>query len=60
MGNFTCGARTLADSLNLKKKAAKVVHMPTKVECLSGHTIKLVALGSEHTIAVTDGGEAIS
>ncbi|PPS16624.1 hypothetical protein GOBAR_AA03981 [Gossypium barbadense] len=35
-------------------EAAKAVHKPTKVECLSGLTIKLAALGSEHTVVVTD------
>lgn len=33
--------------------AAKVVKVPTKVECLAGITIKMAALGSEHSIAVT-------
>ncbi|GAV76847.1 RCC1 domain-containing protein, partial [Cephalotus follicularis] len=46
--------------LGLGKKAAKVVPVPTKVECLSGITIKVVSLGSEHTVAVTDAGEALS
>jgi hypothetical protein len=33
--------------------AAKVVPLPTKVECLNGVTIKMAALGSEHSVAVT-------
>lgn len=33
--------------------AARVVHVPTKVEALNGITIKSVALGSEHSVAVT-------
>ncbi|XP_031286001.1 ultraviolet-B receptor UVR8-like isoform X2 [Pistacia vera] len=44
--------------LGLGKKAAKVVPALTKIECLSGICIKLVklaALGSEHSVAVTDG-----
>ncbi|KAH7557212.1 hypothetical protein JRO89_XS11G0075700 [Xanthoceras sorbifolium] len=39
--------------LGLGKKAAKVIPVPTKVECLSGIFIKLAALGSEHSVAVT-------
>lgn len=30
-----------------------MVPLPTKVECLDGITIKMVALGSEHSVAVT-------
>lgn len=33
--------------------AAKVVPVPTKIGCLSGIFIKHVALGSEHSVAVT-------
>lgn len=46
--------------LGLGKRAAKVVPLPTKLECLNGVTIKMAALGSEHSVAVTDGGEALS
>ncbi|GMP26499.1 hypothetical protein CsSME_00002911 [Camellia sinensis var. sinensis] len=46
--------------LGLGKKAAKVVTAPRKVECLTGVTIKMAALGCEHSIAVTDKGEALS
>ncbi|KAB5556465.1 hypothetical protein DKX38_007374 [Salix brachista] len=41
-------------------EAENVVPVPTKVECLSGINIKMVALASEHSIAVTDGGQALS
>lgn len=34
-------------------EAANVLLVPTKVECLTGVVIKMVALGSEHSIAVT-------
>ncbi|TYI30746.1 hypothetical protein ES332_A05G408900v1 [Gossypium tomentosum] len=47
-------------SSSFSHQAAKAVHKPTNVECLSGLTIKLAALGSEHTVVVTDGGEALS
>ena len=33
--------------------APKAVYAPTKVESLVGMAIKLAALGSEHTVAVT-------
>ncbi|KAA8547058.1 hypothetical protein F0562_003487 [Nyssa sinensis] len=46
--------------LGLGKRAAKVVSAPSKVECLLGVTIKMAALGCEHSIAVTDKGEALS
>ncbi|XVF14738.1 hypothetical protein REPUB_Repub09cG0087400 [Reevesia pubescens] len=59
-GELYMWGKNSSGQLGLGKKAAKVVHMPTKVECLSGLTIKLAALGSEHTVAVTDGGEALS
>ncbi|KAG5529003.1 hypothetical protein RHGRI_029611 [Rhododendron griersonianum] len=42
------------------KEAEKVVFVPTKVESLTGVAIKMVALGSEHSLAVTDKGEALS
>ncbi len=33
--------------------SATVVPLPTKVECLDGITVKMAALGSEHSVAVT-------
>ncbi|KAJ7945150.1 ultraviolet-B receptor UVR8 [Quillaja saponaria] len=46
--------------LGLGKRAADVVPLPMKVECLEGMTIRMAALGSEHSVAVTDGGQALS
>ncbi|XP_031401125.1 ultraviolet-B receptor UVR8 isoform X2 [Punica granatum] len=46
--------------LGLGKKAANALFVPTKVECLTGMVIKMAALGSEHSIAVTDEGNALS
>ncbi|CAN6711803.1 unnamed protein product [Malus baccata var. baccata] len=46
--------------LGLGKRAAGLISVPTKVECLAGITIKTAALGSEHSVAVTDGGESLS
>ncbi|XP_043705871.1 probable E3 ubiquitin-protein ligase HERC4 isoform X2 [Telopea speciosissima] len=39
---------------------AKIVPEPTRVESLAGINIKMIALGSEHSIAVTEEGEALS
>ncbi|KAL7000386.1 HECT-type E3 ubiquitin transferase [Sarracenia purpurea var. burkii] len=41
-------------------EAAKAVSLPNRVESLTGVTIKMAALGSEHSLAVTDKGEALS
>ncbi|KAK9291600.1 hypothetical protein L1049_019549 [Liquidambar formosana] len=46
--------------LGLGKRAAKVVSVPSKVDCLIGIAIRMAALGSEHSVAVTDDGEALS
>ncbi|PQQ00751.1 ultraviolet-B receptor UVR8 isoform X1 [Prunus yedoensis var. nudiflora] len=46
--------------LGLGKRAAKLVSLPTKVECLAGITMKMAALGSEHSVAIADGGESFS
>lgn len=34
-------------------EAANAVSVPSKVECLNGISIKMVALGSEHSVAAT-------
>ncbi|KAL8034640.1 hypothetical protein ABFX02_12G041800 [Erythranthe guttata] len=46
--------------LGLGKKAEKIVPRPRKVECLDGVVIRTASLASEHSIAVTDKGEALS
>ncbi|WOL09445.1 ultraviolet-B receptor UVR8 [Canna indica] len=46
--------------LGLGKSAKSVVSSPTRVDCLVGINIKMVALGSEHSIAITDVGDALS
>ncbi|KAK5786817.1 hypothetical protein PVK06_041463 [Gossypium arboreum] len=55
-GELYMWGKNSSGQLGLGKNAAKAVHKPTKVECLSGLTIKLDALGSEHTIVVTETG----
>ncbi|XP_042515874.1 ultraviolet-B receptor UVR8 isoform X2 [Macadamia integrifolia] len=46
--------------LGLGRRTAKIVPEPTRVESLAGINIKMIALGSEHSIAVTEEGEALS
>ncbi|XP_069154753.1 ultraviolet-B receptor UVR8 isoform X4 [Solanum lycopersicum] len=41
-------------------EADTVLSIPNKVECLNGVTIKIISLGFEHSIAVTDKGETLS
>ncbi|CAA7027055.1 unnamed protein product [Microthlaspi erraticum] len=59
-GELYMWGKNSSGQLGLGKKAARVVPVPTKVQALHGITIKSVALGSEHSIAVTDGGEVLS
>ncbi|KAG5019483.1 hypothetical protein JHK87_015338 [Glycine soja] len=46
--------------LGLGKRAPNIVPLPTKVEYLNGINIKMAALGSENSVAISDGGEAFS
>ncbi|XP_068643604.1 ultraviolet-B receptor UVR8 [Aristolochia californica] len=46
--------------LGFGKRANKRISAPTKVESLGGLSIKMIALGSEHSIAVTDLGDILS
>ncbi|KAL6555867.1 hypothetical protein OROHE_007141 [Orobanche hederae] len=41
-------------------EAEKIIFLPLKVECLEGVSIKAASLGFEHSIAITDNGEALS
>jgi alpha-tubulin suppressor-like RCC1 family protein len=59
-GELYMWGKNSSGQLGLGKKAARVVRVPTKVEALHGITIQSVALGSEHSVAVTDGGEVLS
>ncbi|KAK8941809.1 Ultraviolet-B receptor UVR8 [Platanthera guangdongensis] len=53
-GNNSCG------QLGLGKRAQSIVSTPTKVDSLDGIYIKMIALGSEHSIAVTNEGSVMS
>ncbi|CAK9319357.1 unnamed protein product [Citrullus colocynthis] len=46
--------------LGLGKRSAKAVRLPTKVDSLDGIVIRRAALGSDHSMAVADGGEVFS
>ncbi|XP_010423034.1 PREDICTED: ultraviolet-B receptor UVR8-like isoform X1 [Camelina sativa] len=59
-GELYMWGKNSSGQLGLGKKAARVVRVPTKVQALDGITIQTVALGSEHSVAVTDGGEVLS
>ncbi|PAN42969.1 hypothetical protein GQ55_8G196400 [Panicum hallii var. hallii] len=59
-GKLFVWGRNSGGQLGLGKGAGKVVSTPTKVDCLTDFRVKMVALGSEHSIAVTDEGEVLS
>ncbi|XP_058756575.1 ultraviolet-B receptor UVR8-like isoform X2 [Vicia villosa] len=59
-GELYMWGKNTAGQLGLGKRAPNIVPLPTKVEYLDGITIKMTALGSEHSVAISDGGEAFS
>lgn len=59
-GDLYMWGKNSSGQLGLGKRASKVVSSPTKVECLDGVQIEMVALGCDHSVAVTDKGEALS
>ncbi|KAL5669633.1 hypothetical protein ACJX0J_021854, partial [Zea mays] len=59
-GKLFVWGRNSGGQLGLGKGAGKVVSTPTKVDCLTDLRVKTVALGSEHSIAVTEEGEVLS
>ncbi|KAG6549771.1 hypothetical protein Mapa_008752 [Marchantia paleacea] len=46
--------------LGLGKKAKKLVHVPTQVEALQGIRVKKLALGAEHSLALSEDGDILS
>ncbi|GJN25424.1 hypothetical protein PR202_gb13248 [Eleusine coracana subsp. coracana] len=52
-GNLFIWGRNSSGQLGLGKSAGKLVSTPTKVDYLADCRIKMAALGSEHSIAVT-------
>lgn len=59
-GEMYMWGKNSSGQLGLGKTAQKVVSLPTKVEHLNGMRIDAVALGSEHSVAATDEGVALS
>jgi len=50
----------LNGQLGLGKKAPNTVCIANKVEALSGLQIRMIALGSEHSLALTEDGKVMS
>ncbi|RDX76602.1 Ultraviolet-B receptor UVR8, partial [Mucuna pruriens] len=59
-GELYMWGKNTSGQLGLGKRAPNIVPLPTKVEYLDGINIKMAALGSEHSVAISDGGEAFS
>ncbi|GAB2218566.1 hypothetical protein Droror1_Dr00001793 [Drosera rotundifolia] len=59
-GELYVWGKNSSGQLGLGKSAPKVVARPTKVDCLTGTIVKMVSLGSEHSVAITDEGLALS
>ncbi|KAJ0976031.1 hypothetical protein J5N97_017996 [Dioscorea zingiberensis] len=56
---FTWGNNS-SGQLGLGRRADSIVSTPTRVDCLVGIKVSKVALGSEHSIAITDEGSVLS
>ncbi|KAI7742662.1 hypothetical protein M8C21_025550, partial [Ambrosia artemisiifolia] len=56
-GELYMWGKNSSGQLGLGRKASKVIPVPCKVDFLNGVPIKMAALGSDHSIAVTDKGE---
>uniref|UniRef100_A0A0E0MG75 RCC1-like domain-containing protein n=1 Tax=Oryza punctata TaxID=4537 RepID=A0A0E0MG75_ORYPU len=59
-GKLFVWGRNSSGQLGLGKRVGKVVSTPRKVDCLADARVKMVALGSEHSIATTEEGEVLS
>ncbi|RZC07757.1 Ultraviolet-B receptor UVR8, partial [Glycine soja] len=59
-GELYMWGKNTSVQLGLGKRAPNIVPLPTKVEYLNGINIKMAALGSDHSLAISDGGEAFS
>lgn len=59
-GELYMWGKNTSGQLGLGKRAPNIVPLPTKVEYLKGINIKMAALGSDHSLAISDGGEAFS
>ncbi|KAK7316911.1 hypothetical protein RJT34_00719 [Clitoria ternatea] len=59
-GELYMWGKNTSGQLGLGKRAPTIVPLPNKVEYLDGINIKMAALGSEHSVAISDRGEAFS
>ncbi|KAF0897035.1 hypothetical protein E2562_031333 [Oryza meyeriana var. granulata] len=59
-GKLFVWGRNSSGQLGVGKRAGKVVSTPRKVDCLADARVKMVALGSEHSVATTEEGEVLS
>ncbi|CAI9262094.1 unnamed protein product [Lactuca saligna] len=59
-GELYMWGKNSSGQLGLGKKAGKLIPFPCKVEFLNGVPIKMAALGSDHSIAVTETGDVLS
>ncbi|KAM0841621.1 hypothetical protein ACQ4PT_058890 [Festuca glaucescens] len=59
-GELFIWGKNSSGQLGLGKSAGKIVSTPRKVDYLADVRVKMVALGSDHSIAVTEEGEALS
>ncbi|KAJ0792909.1 putative regulator of chromosome condensation 1/beta-lactamase-inhibitor protein II [Helianthus annuus] len=59
-GELYVWGKNNSGQLGLGRKASKVVPVPSKVDFLNGVPIRMAALGSDHSMAVTDKGEVLS
>ncbi|MCL7027791.1 hypothetical protein MKW94_030961 [Papaver nudicaule] len=59
-GELYMWGKNSSGQLGLGKSADKIVYSPTRVDWLKGTRIKKIALGSEHSVAITDDGAVLS
>ncbi|KAJ9558736.1 hypothetical protein OSB04_013350 [Centaurea solstitialis] len=59
-GELYMWGKNSSGQLGLGRKAAKVIPVPNKVDFLNEVPVKMAALGSDHSIAVTENGEVLS
>lgn len=59
-GELYMWGKNSSGQLGLGRKAAKVIPVPSKVDFLSEVPVRMAALGSDHSIAVTEKGEVLS
>ncbi|KAK1429866.1 hypothetical protein QVD17_12149 [Tagetes erecta] len=59
-GELYISGKNSSGQLGLGRKASKVIPIPSKVDFLNSVPINMAALGSDHSLVVTDKGEVLS